>query len=80
MLMTRSQAEKWLDNSEGKQYSTTLCRFSVLRLRKCIFNAVTGARLTGLYAKNIPFDNEKVISKYAKVIKNYDSFLPRKLI
>lgn len=79
MLMTKSQAEKWLDNSEGKQYNfDNYAGFQCYDYANAFFNAVTGARLTGLYAKNIPFDNEKVISKYAKVIKNYDSFLPRK--
>ena len=41
--------------------------------------AVTGERLYGLFAKDIPFDNANTIKKYGKSIKNYDSFLPRKL-
>lgn len=41
--------------------------------------AVTGERLYGLYAKNIPFDNANTIKKYGQSIKNYDNFLPQKL-
>lgn len=41
--------------------------------------AVTGERLYGLFAKDIPFDNANTIKKYGKSIKNYDSFLPQKL-
>lgn len=80
MLMTKKQAEKWLDNSEGKQYNTDLSYgFQCYDYANAFFMAVTGERLYGLYAKDIPFDNANTIKKYGKSIKNYDSFLPKKL-
>ena len=52
MLMTKTQAEKWLDNSEGKQYNTDLSYgFQCYDYANAFFMAVTGERLYGLYAK-----------------------------
>ena len=47
MLMTKSQAEKWLDNSEGKQYNfDNYAGFQCYDYANAFFNAVTGARLS----------------------------------
>ena len=61
MLMTKT-SKKWLDNSEGKQYNTDLSYgFQCYDYANAFFMAVTGERLYGLYAKNIPFDNASTI-------------------
>lgn len=79
MLMTKAQAMKWLDNSEGRQYNPDRSYgFQCYDYANAYFMAVTGEHLYGLYAKNIPFDNAATISRYGKSIKNYDSFLPQK--
>lgn len=79
MLMTRRQAEKWLDNSEGRQYNADgYYGFQCYDYSKMFFYVVTGEWIGGLKASNIPFDNKAKIEKYATIIKNYDSFLPQK--
>lgn len=80
MLMTKNQAEKWFDNSLGKQFNPDLFfGFQCYDYANMFFMLATGERLQGLYAYNIPFDNKARIEKYGQIIKNYDSFLPQKL-
>ncbi|CAC6501660.1 TPA: N-acetylmuramoyl-L-alanine amidase [Staphylococcus aureus] len=80
MLITKNQAEKWFDNSLGKQFNPDLFYgFQCYDYANMFFMIATGERLQGLYAYNIPFDNKARIEKYGQIIKNYDSFLPQKL-
>ncbi len=80
MLMTKNQAEKWFDNSLGKQFNPDgWYGFQCYDYANMFFMLATGERLQGLYAYNIPFDNKAKIEKYGQIIKNYDSFLPQKL-
>ncbi|HHB5304716.1 TPA: N-acetylmuramoyl-L-alanine amidase, partial [Staphylococcus aureus] len=80
MLITKNQAEKWFDNSLGKQFNPDLFYgFQCYDYANMFFMLATGERLQGLYAYNIPFDNKAKIEKYGQIIKNYDSFLPQKL-
>lgn len=45
MLMTKKQAEKWLDNSEGKQYNPDLSYgFQCYDYANAFFMAVTGPK------------------------------------
>ena len=70
MLMTRRQAENWLDNSEGKQYNADgYYGFQCYDYSKMYFYVVTGEWIGGLKASNIPFDNKAKIEKYATIIK-----------
>ena len=70
----KNQAEKWFDNSLGKQFNPDLFWISMLRLRKYVFMLATGERLQGLYAYNIPFDNKARIEKYGQIIKTMIAF------
>lgn len=75
MLMTKNQAEKWFDNSLGKQFNPDgWYGFQCYDYANMFFMLATGERLQGLYAYNIPFDNKAKIEKYGQIIKNYDSF------
>lgn len=81
MLMTKNQAEKWFDNSLGKQFNPDgWYGFQCYDYANMFFMLATGERLQGLYAYNIPFDNKAKIEKYGQIIKNYDSFLPQSWI
>ena len=52
MLMTKAQAMKWLDNSEGRQYNPDRSYgFQCYDYANAYFMAVTGEHLYGLYAK-----------------------------
>lgn len=77
-MKTKAQALKWIGNSEGKQYNfDNYAGFQCYDYANAYFNYVTGKRLSGLFAKNIPFDNKAVLEEFATIYKNYDSFMPQ---
>lgn len=54
MLITKNQAEKWFDNSLGKQFNPDLFYgFQCYDYANMFFMIATGERLQGLYAYNI---------------------------
>ncbi|MCZ6903402.1 MAG: N-acetylmuramoyl-L-alanine amidase, partial [Rickettsia endosymbiont of Ixodes persulcatus] len=63
-MKTKTQALNWIDKSEGKQYNFDLyAGFQCYDYANAYFNYMTGRRLTGLFAKNIPFDNKAIKPK-----------------
>lgn len=74
---TKAQAHAYMSKLKGKWWDFDLafgaqCFDSV----NFYWNYLTGGRLAGYYAKDIPFENN--FNGLATVYKNYDSFLPQK--
>lgn len=74
---TKAQAHAYMAKQKGKWWDFdnafgAQCFDSV----NFYWNYLTGGRLAGYYAKDIPFENN--FNGLATVYKNYDSFLPQK--
>lgn len=76
-MRTYEEAIKWLNNSVGKQYDFDLAfGYQCYDYANSYFNYMTGYRLSGMYAKDIPTDNADLLRNIATVYENTPNFLP----
>lgn len=76
-MKTKQQSWKYLDSLAGKWWDWDgVYGAQCFDLANFYWYFVTGRSLKGLYAKDIPFQNN--FDGYATVIENYDAFVPQK--